>query len=284
MIRSMTGFGAVTTQRPPWLVHVEIRTANGRHFKVTLRTPPILRAVERDLEKLIQTRLARGTAQVDVQIDGDDPTWAAPVNEELVRSYQAAFRRLGLNETVIPLLPGVVAEKNEKVDEVVLAAVTQGIESALDDVAAMRRREGEAIATALNAGLERLASLLQFARGRAPKAAVECQRRLTERLAKLLNAAADQVDPVLIAREVAVLADRADVTEEVERLASHVAQMRTLIAGDEPAGRTLDFLTQEMLREANTLAAKSTDLELSRTAVELKAEIERLREQVANVE
>lgn len=286
MLRSMTGFGAAGAERGGVAVEVEARSVNARFFKLSLKAPAALSAREADLEALVREQVRRGTVSLGVRLKRAASEGVAAINEEAVRAYQVVFRRLGLAEQAIPGLPGVVSGRDEQslADEE-WAAVREGVKAALAALVQMREREGEALARVLGENLARMAAARDGVASRAPQAVREQQRKLRERVDALLADANTRLDEATLAREVAVLADRADITEELDRFAAHLQQARELLAGrDESVGRTLDFLAQEMLREVNTMGSKSADAAITRLVIELKSDVERFKEQVANVE
>jgi uncharacterized protein (TIGR00255 family) len=190
-----------------------------------------------------------------------------------------------LSTDTIPLLAGVIGgNEAQELTGAEKAVVEEAATAALDALVAMRGREGRALAELVAGICDRIARLAAEVRSRAPAVVREYQQKLRDRLAALLADGEAAVDPQLVAREVAIFADRCDVTEEVDRLDAHLQQISELIAGPDSAGRKLDFLGQELLREANTIGSKSADAEIAHLVVELKAAVDQLKEQAANVE
>jgi len=284
MIRSMTGYGAAERSGGGVVASAEVKTINGRFLKLSLRLPASLSAKEQDLEALVRAKLRRGSATLKVELQLDSPEALVRVDEAVVRAYQAAFRRLGISEEPLATLPGVLVGNRGDLDDEAWAVVRSAVEAALGELVAMREREGRALAAVLEATCERIAELAQAIRGRGPAVVLEYKDRLHTRIAALVEGFGTAIDSQLLAREVAIFADRADITEELDRMTSHVTQIRELLARGEEAGRTLEFLSQEMLREVNTTGSKSSDADLSRFVVQLKTEVERFKEQIANVE
>jgi uncharacterized protein (TIGR00255 family) len=283
MIRSMTGFGAATREGVELQVRCEARSVNGRFLKVSLRLPQALAARESELEAVVRKVLRRGSVSLSIDVHFARPDALVSVDEQVVRAYQEVFRRLGVSEAPLATLPGVLGRPKDELGDKEWSVVSSTVSQALDELQAMRAREGEALQRILSDILDRLTLLTVQVRARAPQLVLEQHAKLKERLDKLLAGAAT-ADPQLLAREIAVLADRSDIAEELDRLGSHLAQVRAVLSGNDEAGRTLDFLAQEMLRETNTIGSKSQDAELAHAVVRMKTEIERLKEQVANVE
>jgi uncharacterized protein (TIGR00255 family) len=291
MIRSMTGFGAGRGACGGEELDVEIRSVNHKFCEVKVRTPRELAALEIDAAKAVKERLARGGVEVAVRRPGPAGGLAPRVDVALAESYARAFAeigaRLGLAGQVtlaeVLAADGVVRLEERAVDlDAAREALRRALAAALDALVAMRAREGEALGRDLSGRLDAVEGLVARVAARVPAAVEHHQARLAERVQELARGVA--VDPARLAQEVALLADRTDVTEETTRLGSHVAQVRALLGGGEPAGRKLDFLVQEMHREVNTIGAKSQSAEIAALVVELKAEVERMREQVQNVE
>jgi uncharacterized protein (TIGR00255 family) len=291
MIRSMTGFGAGRGAVNGEEVDVEIRSVNHKYCEVKARLPRELSALEHEVVRVVKERLARGGVDVAVRRTAAGSLVAPRVDVALAESYARAFAevqaRLGLPGAVtladIISAEGVVRLDERAIDlEVVGEALRRGLSAALTQLVTMRAREGEALARDLVARLDELERLIGRVSELAPQAVDQYRARLSERIAELTRGL--PVDPARLAQEVAVFADRTDVAEEITRLRSHVAQVRALLGISEPAGRKLDFLVQEMHREANTIGSKSQHADIAGLVVSLKAEVERMREQVQNVE
>jgi uncharacterized protein (TIGR00255 family) len=291
MIRSMTGFGAARGASGGEELDVEVRSVNHKFCEVKVRTPRELSALEIEAGRIVKERLARGGVEVAVRRPGGSPGLAPRIDLALAESYARAFRelqaRLGLPGALtladVVAADGVVRLEERSVDlDAAREALRRALGAALDALVQMRAREGEALSRDVAARLE----LIEISIGRlevlGPQALEHHRARLAERVQDLARAVT--VDPARLEQEVAILADRTDVTEEMTRLRSHVAQVRVLLALAEPAGRKLDFLVQEMHREVNTIGSKSQSAEIAAVVIALKAEIERMREQVQNVE
>ncbi|MEE8409046.1 MAG: YicC/YloC family endoribonuclease [Myxococcota bacterium] len=285
VLKSMTGFGAARREQEGLRVSAEVRAVNGRYLKISVNVPSLVRSRDTEIESLIRKRLARGSVTVSVQVKLTDPERLVAIDEDLAAAYQKSFRRLGLNEDSIPLLPGVVGGcESEELSDQEAAAVIGTVDDAVAELVAMREREGKALRDLLTCMCDRIVDLCASVRARAPVVAQEYKQKLHDRLARLLAGGEAGVDPQLVAREVAVFADRCDVTEEVDRIGGHLVQIREQFDNSTAAGRKLEFLGQELLRESNTMGSKSGDTEISRLVIEMKSLVEQFKEQAANVE
>jgi len=291
MIRSMTGFGAGKGGAAGEVVEAEIRSVNHKFCEVKARLSRDMASLETDLVRQVKDRLARGGIEFSLRRTSARGALSPRVDAELAAEYARAFEevraRLGLAGQVslaeVLAADGVVTLEERAVDlESARAAGTAALALALDALVAMREREGTALARDLEMRLAVVEGIAARLAELSPRSVEDYRARLHERVAELSRGLAP--DPVRLATEVALFADRTDVTEELTRLASHVGQMRGLLASGEPAGRKMDFLVQEMHREANTVGSKSQSAEAAAAVVSLKAEIERMREQVQNVE
>ena len=291
MIRSMTGFGEGRASSQGAEFTVELRSVNGRFCEVLARLPRDLQTLEPVLVQQVRARLVRGHVDLTVRrVDGAStaiPRIDEGLAERIVEKLQALQSRLGLGGDlrVADLLQvdGLIRLEEAELDlEATRAALEQATAEALDRLVEMREREGRSLRADLEARFARLETLRAEVEALAPKAIANRQEAMKARIEALLEGPA--IEHQRIAQEAAILAERMDVSEELTRLASHLEQGLRLLDGDEPAGRRLDFLVQEMNREANTIASKSSWMESAELVVEMKAEIERIREQVQNVE
>jgi uncharacterized protein (TIGR00255 family) len=287
----MTGFGAARGAAGGEELDVEVRSVNHKFCEVKVRLPRELGALEVEAAKLVKERLARGGVDVTVRRAAGAGALAPRVDVALAEAYARAFAeiqaRLGLPGAVtlgeVLAAEGVVRLDERTVDvDGAREALRAGLSAALDGLLVMRAREGEALARDLAARLDTVDEHARKVAELAPQTVEHHRARLSERIAELARGV--PLDPARLAQEVALFADRTDVAEEMTRLASHVAQARALLALPEPAGRKLDFLVQEMHREVNTIGSKSQSGQIAALVVLLKAEIERMREQVQNVE
>lgn len=292
MIRSMTGFGLGRSAIGVEELTVELRSVNHKFCEVKVRLPRELSALEAVVAKTVKDRLSRGAIDVSLKRASRSAAGNVPVVDAgLVREYRRAFSEIaaaaGLPDEVslrdLSLQPGVVRLEEQQVNvEQAGQAVEQALGQAIHALTAMREVEGRALAADLKARLQFVATTVAELKQLAPAQVEEHRKRLTERIAELSQGLA--VDPARLAQEVAFFAERTDVAEELTRLGSHLEQFETLLAAKEPTGRKMDFLVQEMHREVNTTGSKSQHPEISTRVVALKAELERVREQVQNVE
>lgn len=295
MILSMTGFGRASFRLGDAAFEVELRSVNQRHLDARLRLPRALTSLEHELRARIQQRFERGRIDCTVSAPSGDTPARLEVDREAVRAYLAAARALaqeqGVSDTLgsaeLLSLPGV-ARLVEPVwqSEELLGVVLPALEAALDGLAAMRAAEGEALARELDTRLLRIQEQCSALEARAGEVALSVREKLRRR-ARQLESEIGVIDEARLHQELALAADRIDVTEEIVRLRSHVEQFRKSLADagpGRPAGRRLDFLLQEMTREANTLGSKCADADAAHGVIELKTELERMREQVQNVE
>ena len=293
MIKSMTGFAAVRLAAEAAEVAIEIRTVNSRSLDVSVRVSPGDTGLEERLRGLISGRLARGRVEVKLQI-GPAAAEAGAVDVDLVRAraVMAALTRLREEfafkaEPSLELLVGcggVLRTAEAPTDaERLWPAIEAGLKRALDDVEAMRRREGEHLARDLQARLDRVAAGLKEVAARSEGLTALLQQRLSERMQALTRGTVE-IDPARLAQEAAFLADRSDISEEIVRAGSHLSQFRAIMEAAEPAGRKLNFLLQELNREFNTMGSKIGDADAAHRVVDVKSEIEKIREQVQNIE
>jgi len=288
MIASMTGFARHERTGPFGTLVCEIRSVNHRYLDATLRLPDSCRALETELRQSLARDLKRGKVDCTLQqrapqadavaLDIDQ----AALDRLLARLHQLN-KALGQTAPVDPIellrWPGVLREAENNTEQL-QEAVRELFARTLADLAGARAREGARLAALIETRCASLAEMVTALRTRLPEAQARIGQRFTERVQELKA----QVDPDRIEQEIALLLQRFDVAEELDRLTGHIEETHRTLAGTEPAGRRLDFLMQEFNREANTLSSKSQDLETTRTAVEMKVLIEQMREQVQNIE
>jgi len=292
MIRSMTGYGSAELERDGQRLTAEIRSVNHRYCEVSLRAPKLVNVFEDQIRMLIQERFSRGKFNLSITWTGAGDTGEVlKLNESVADRYVALLQQLrtrykidgGVDVHTLAGLPDLfVWEHTALSDEQTWELIRSIVSRACDNMEAMKRREGDALAKDSESRLKLIRQQLDLICERAPLRPAEARDRLMTRLQPLL--ADVEMDPIRIAQEVALMADRLDCTEECVRLAAHIDQYRQLIEGTELAGRKLNFLLQEMNREANTISSKSNDVDMTRAVIIIKEEIERLREQVQNVE
>jgi uncharacterized protein (TIGR00255 family) len=291
-MRSMTGFGSAASEQAGLALRAEVRTVNHKHLQVKVRLPAQLSFVEPDLEELVRKRLDRGSVSVAVTHSLVRGTSGIAVNAEAAQRYHKLLmklaKELGLRAEVsldtLAALPGVIGEQvSEKTLGREARAVLETVGLALDALDRMRAAEGRALQTELRKYARSIARTAAAIEKRMPEVVVAHQQSLAKRVQDLIGNRY-QLEPADLAREVALLADKLDVTEELARLKSHFAQLETLLGQAGPVGRQLDFLVQELFREVNTIGSKCNDAGVAQSVVAMKSELERLREQVQNIE
>ncbi|MFZ5446961.1 MAG: YicC/YloC family endoribonuclease [Myxococcota bacterium] len=292
MLRSMTGFGSGTATTGSESLTVELRAVNHKFCEVKVRLPRELAALEGSIQKLVKDRVARGAIDVSVRRAVRSATGVVPqVDLALAREYRRAWSELAkaleLPDTVsvrdIAQQLNVIRLEEPQVSlDDAQKAIEGALAQALEALGKMREKEGVALSADLSARLALVAQWVKEVKALAPQAIEAYRARLSERIAELSRGLA--VDPQRLAQEVAFFAERTDVAEEMTRLDSHLVQFHELLASKEPSGRKMDFLVQEMHREVNTTGSKSQHAEISARVMQLKAELERIREQVQNVE
>lgn len=294
MIASMTGFGQGAATVDDVTASVEMRSVNKRFLDLSVRLPQHLSAYEQKVQVLLKEAFARGRITVQIQIEREtDHPLPIQVDHEAARAYAALLdelrRAAGLEEAGVRLADLLqfsdvftTPEESEANHEEAWQAVRAAVRQAAAELQAMRRREGEALQADLEARLDGIEANLSKVESRAPERVREARSRLKERLGELLED--DAVDPERLEQEIALLADKMDVTEECVRLHSHLDLFREALDSDEPVGRKLNFIVQEIHREVNTIGAKASDASISRLTVQMKEEVEKIREQIQNVE
>ena len=294
MISSMTGFGRAAAQADAAEATVELRSVNNRFCDVSVRLPRSLAEREADVQARVKAAFARGRIAVQVQLERQaGEALPVRVDEDAARAYARLLGRLGqaagIDEPVrlehLLRFGDVFTTPDEDADaadEAAWQAVEQALDGAIRALRAMRRQEGEALRADLHARADALEAALVRVEARAPERVEAARQKLHDRLRELLGRA--DLDEGRLELEIALLADKLDVTEECVRLRSHLALFRDALALEEPVGRKLNFLTQEMGREVNTIGSKAGDAGIAHLAVEMKEELEKVREQVQNVE
>ena len=293
-LMSMTGFARRDVLGPAVRATWELRSVNGKGLDVRLRLPPGFERLEVPVRERCAAKLARGNVQASLALQATAAAARFKINEEVLQGVLAAMERINTRFTVQPptldgilSIRGVVDHEEADVDQEARppadARVIYGHDPPHDDLVAQRAREGAAIATVLNARLDAIERLTADAEASPARTPETIRARLAEQIATLLDAA-PALDPDRLHQEAVLLATKADIREEIDRLHAHVAAARELLAGGGAVGRRLDFLAQEFNREVNTLCAKSNDRALTATGLEMKAVVDQLREQIQNVE
>lgn len=289
----MTGIGEARVENARLAVSVELRSVNNRHLKVSLRGPEAYLSLEHEIERIVRSRVSRGTVNVNLRIDRLQGDAGYTIRRGVLTDYVAQLRTLAsdLHMTApsdlasLLALPGVVVEGSASpLSPADGEIVARALHAALDRLNEFRVREGEVMARELSQLCDVLEAGMTAVAARAPLVVEEYRVRMQSRIADLLREAGLEVPAVDLVREVGLFADRCDINEELTRLRSHVEQFRGLITEGDSAGRTMEFLCQELNREVNTIGSKANDVEIARCVVECKGSIERIREIVQNVE
>ncbi len=289
MLLSMTGQGVATVSDENATLTIEIRAVNNRHLKINLRAPDSLIAHESSIEKQIRSAVGRGTINVNIKVMKHSRQDDFTIDTELLQAYQAQLRSLSQTSPSLESLlglPGVVIN-NVTSDSSVASVLTlsnDALQQALGQFNAMRETEGNAIEAVFNQQLDSLKMIVEQIKDRAPVVVTNYQERLTDKINKLLETHDVTLNEGDLAREIGLYADRCDITEEVVRLKSHLEQFRNVMQSATSQGRKLDFITQELFREVNTIGSKANDTLIANSVVEAKTIIERIREQVQNIE
>ena len=292
MIKSMTGYGSAKGQTGGLEITVELKSVNNRYLDTSVRLPRSFLFAEDAVKSAVQAHISRGKVDVFVSIDtslaGD---MTVKVNEPLLKGYIEAIRHISeeyslandLTALSVSRFPDVLSVEKKDLDaEAISAALCEVTERALCDFDAMRLREGEKLRDDVLSRLETIDALVSTVERESPKTVAEYRSRLEQKMAEVLGTAG--IDESRILAEAALFADHIAVDEETVRLRSHMAQLRTMINGNSPTGRKIDFLIQEFNREANTIGSKCQNSDIAHVVVDLKSEIEKIREQIQNIE
>jgi len=292
MIKSMTGYGAAKGTSGKLEIAVEVKSVNNRYLDSTIKLPRVFNSIEETLKAIVTGAISRGKVDVYVSIDSSKADNVdIKINMPLVKAYVAAMRTIAweneLNNDIrvadLTRFPDIMqAEKREIDSEELCADVASVLRDALADLNNMRIREGETLCRDIAARLDEIDRLTSAAEELSPRSIEEYRKKLEARMKEVLQGT--NIDEARILTEAALFADRVAISEETVRLKSHIAQLREMIQSDEPVGRKIDFLVQEFNREANTIGSKSNDTGMSKVIVDLKAEIEKIREQAQNIE
>ena len=300
MLRSMTGYGLGEYRDKNFSFVIEIKSVNHRYSEIAIRMPKFLNPLEDRIRKLILQTINRG--RVDVFITSSftgDTNCQVNVDKELAKAYHNALKEVAsaMDEDNVNLssqaellylakCPDVITVAEGNIDvEALWPHVETATSVALTHLAAMRETEGTNISADVKNRVELLSEKLAVIEERAPLVVTEYQARLSERVNELLKGYTEKtIEPERLIQEVAIFADRVNITEEIVRLKSHIKQFKGMLASDKPVGRKMDFLVQEFNREANTITSKSNDFTITQKAVEIKGEIEKIREQIQNIE
>lgn len=294
MLQSMTGQGSSRVARDGISVAAEVRSVNSRYFKLSLRISDGYASLEPRVDELVRRSIRRGTVQLDLRVEREAAPDRFHLNESVIVGYLKQIRAIasrlqvedGVRLDSLLLLPGVAAESvGDTCDgDGCWPVVQEAVQHSLRKLAEMRREEGAAMAADLLENCRIISRELEAIEQRAPVVVDNYRQRLTERLNRLLTEHNLAIQPSEIIREVGVFAERSDISEEIVRLRSHVDQFRSIMQVADAEGRKLEFVTQEMFREANTIGSKANDADISSRVIEVKTAIERIREMIQNVE
>ena len=292
MIKSMTGYGRSNVSKNEREYQIEIKSVNHRYFEFSARYPRAYGFLDEKLKSFFNGKLTRGKMECYVQIEAvEEPDTVISLNHNLVKGYLEAYKELsetfGLENNIrvsdISRVSDIFTIRKQAADEdKIWAAVSVVAQAALDGFISMREREGARLKADVLSRLDNIISNVEFVEERSPQTVAEYNEKLLGRLRELLSDA--HIDEQRILTEAAIFADKIAVAEETVRLRSHVSQLRLFLESDEAIGKKMDFLVQELNREANTIGSKAQDVEIARRVVDIKAEIEKIREQIQNIE
>jgi len=289
----MTGYGSGSAGSEGTTVSVEMKTVNNRFLDVHLRMPSSLQAFESALKKQVSGSLTRGRVDVSIQMERTSEI-TYEVNKELIAGYLASFREIGeefslggeADIATIAKLPGVLTAKEPAADGMLDQLLAEAVGSAIERLQEMRANEGASLYDELALRLDNIERHLDPIESESANVSEEYFKKLSKRIGELLEKAEarTEIDEGRLAQEVAYLADRSDISEEITRLRAHISHFRTIMDEESEVGKRLDFLTQELNREANTITSKTANLIVKENALAIKSEIEKIREQVQNIE
>ena len=292
MIRSMTGYGRAVETIDGREITAELRSVNNRYLDCTVKMPRIYAFAEDSVKTHVKSAISRGKVDVFIAVNVmEDMQMRISVNHPVLEGYLSAMRSIAsdygvrddISVTALSRLPDVfVVEKAEEDEEKLTQDILSVVDKALEKFTAMRTTEGAALEADLRGRAATILTLVEKVEQRSPVTLAEYRARLTEKMQEVLQSTT--IDEGRILQEAAIYADKIAVDEETVRLRSHVAQLRTMLESDEPMGRKMDFLIQEVNRESNTIGSKCCDVAIAQVVVGLKAEVEKMREQVQNVE
>lgn len=292
MIKSMTGYGGAKGSVEGLEISVELKSVNNRYLDTSVRLPRSFLFAEDGVKAAVQRHISRGKVDVFVSVDSSAAgDMTVKINEPLLKGYMEAINSIandyGLSNDMTAMsicrFPDVLSVEKKDMDaEAITAGIVAVAEDALKDFDAMRLREGEKLRDDVLSKLETIDSLVSTVEQESPKTLADYRARLESKMADVLGSAG--IDENRILAEAAIFADRIAVDEETVRLRSHMSQLKTMISGDSPTGRKIDFLIQEFNREANTIGSKCQNSSIAHVVVDLKSEIEKIREQIQNIE
>jgi len=292
MLKSMTGYGSAKGLSDKLEISVEVKSVNNRYLDCTIKLPRIFNSFEEKLKSLVQSSISRGKVDVFISIDSSNADdIEIKINRPLAQAYVTALRKIAWEHDLsndirvadIIRFPDVLHAKKREVDADELGTnIGNVLKAALDDFNVMRIREGGKLGNDMSSRIDEIEKLTAIAEELSPKSVEEYRKKLELRMNEILQTT--NIDEARILTEAALFADRVAINEEIVRLRSHISQLRKILDFDEPVGRKIDFLVQEFNREANTIGSKGNDAEMAKIIVDLKAEIEKIREQAQNIE
>ena len=294
MINCMSGYGEAQGEAEGVSYAVEIKTVNNRYFKTIIKLPELASFLEEDIDKLLRKNILRGTTNYVLRLKDASASTLFDIDEMALQAVVEKLSRAGLSSGIngaidignLLNLPGIIqtALPDEKRAEQIRKLALQISQEALDKLKRMRATEGGYLEADIKKCCKTIEEDLEQIRSRSDIVIQEYAEKLKKRVNELLALAEIKIDEGILAREVAIFADRSDISEEIARLDSHLQQFDQCCQGNEQAGRRLDFISQEMLREANTIASKASDTDTTRYVVNIKCQIDRIKEQVQNIE
>ncbi|MEE0981852.1 MAG: YicC/YloC family endoribonuclease [Acutalibacteraceae bacterium] len=292
MVRSMTGYGRHQETIDSMNITVEIKSVNHRYFDFSSRTPRIYGFLDEKLKSFVQSKVARGKIECYVQVDNlEDDSVVVEINHSLAKGYVEAFKSLSesygidnnLNAGILARFNDVLLIRKEEADEEkIWSAVKSVAETAVDKFISMRKVEGEKLRDDICSRADNILEKVEYVESRSPETVKEYTKKLLARMNDVLSGV--NVDEARILTEAAIYADKIAVAEETVRLRSHLEQLKGFFESEEAIGRKMDFLVQEINREANTIGSKACDVEIARCVLDIKSEVEKIREQVQNIE
>ena len=293
----MTGFGRSELNDEKKAVVVELRSVNNKYLKINIRIPDLLSGIEDKIEKLLKKELVRGTINLAIEYKSCDQLPKCVINKDVLREYHniisEARKEMSLQQDVtldnLISLPGVLefkkdSENGKTEDEGLWQELEQLIKLSVNDLKEMREAEGKNLRIEIDKWKEKISLLMDQIEAMAPKAVSEFSSRIQERVSTLLSGTDSKVEKSDLLKEIAIFADRCDISEELGRLRSHILLFNNVMDNEEPNGRKLEFIVQEMFREANTIASKANNSDIIEDVISIKTEIERIKEQVLNIE
>jgi len=292
MVNSMTGYGRGTSEKDGRSFNVEMKSVNNRYLDITIKLPRHINVLEDTIRKYISQKLSRG--KVDIYINQEcysKDDISIKLDEQMAEAYYDAFQKIkdkfgvidDISVALIAKSPDVITvEKNEEDYNVIWEALKPAVDQALDMLIDMRSKEGVKLTKDIVERCDLILGMVEAVERRSPQLVEEYREKISDRIKEYLKDV--EIDETRLLNEVAFFADKANITEEIVRMKSHVSQLKATLSGNEPVGRKLDFIVQEMNRETNTIGSKANDLYITNVVVNIKSELEKIREQIQNLE